>query len=203
VAINYDRVLEDRVLVEAGRRGDRRFRASAPEAFMFTLRYLWRRLRGNGHRFGAAAVVTAEPLSLRAMAASGPPPAAEELADALFDRIRAAVPVPLLPLVAHVLREEPALRSEDEVVPAVAELVRQVEGRGLFLAFDPERLDDAVRFELMVLRRRKILAAGTGLELQGDGAELLDFYASSVAHHLAAGAKAAATKPLPAEFEPT
>jgi glycerol-3-phosphate O-acyltransferase len=52
VALNYDRVLEDRVLVEAGRTGERRFRASLPVAFSFLVRHVWMRLRGRFRRFG-------------------------------------------------------------------------------------------------------------------------------------------------------
>jgi glycerol-3-phosphate O-acyltransferase len=206
VAINYDRVLEDRVLVAAGRRGDRRFRASAAEASMFSLRYLWRRVRGRGHRFGAAAVVAAEPLSLRGMAEAGAIPTPELLAGALFGRIRASIPIPLVPLVAHAIREAAdhgADVDDDAIVAAVADLVQAVERQGLFLTFDPTQLDPAVRFELSVLRRRRILAPGPAVAPQGDGPELLAFYAQSVAHHLAAGAKPSVSGRAPAEFEPT
>ncbi|MGI1663925.1 1-acyl-sn-glycerol-3-phosphate acyltransferase [Palleronia sp. KMU-117] len=206
VAINYDRVLEDRVLVAAGRRGDRRFRASAAEAFMFSLRYLWRRVRGRGHRFGAAAVVAAEPLSLRLMAEADGVPSPEVLARALFDRIRASVPIPLVPLVAHAIRDAAdtgAAPDDDAIVAAVGDLVQAIEGQRLFLTFDPAQLDTAVRFELSVLRRRRILAPGPTVAPQGDGPELLAFYARSVAHHLAADSKPAAEGRAPAEFEPT
>jgi glycerol-3-phosphate O-acyltransferase len=203
VAINYDRVLEDRILIAAERRGDRRFRASAPEAFMFATRYLWRRLRGNGHRFGAAAVVTAEPLSLRSMTVDGLVPTAETLADALFARIRGAVPVPVVPLIAHTVLTGGEGQDDDDIVAAVKELADFVERQGLFLAVDRVRLDAVVRAELTILRRRKILAGDTGMEVHGDGRELLEFYARSIAHHLAAGAKPFPAEQTPAEFEPT
>lgn len=208
LAINYDRVLEDRVLIAAGRRGDRRFRASAPEAFMFTMRYLWRRMRGHGHRFGAAAVVAAEPLSLRAVGASSPPEA-EALGEMLVGRIRAAVPVPLVPLIAHtVLNAADGAPLDDAgVVERVSATAARLEAEGLFLAFDTAGLSDAVRFELSVLRRRKIIAPGPRIEAIGDGPGLLAYYAGSVAHHFTpnavdrgGGAKA---RPAPEEFEPT
>ena len=219
VAINYDRVLEDRVLVAAGRRGDRRFRASAPEAFMFTFRYLWRRFRGRGHRFGAAAVVAADPVSLRAISASGPPET-EALGEMLIARIREAVPVPLGPLIAYAIlngREDGqsgeggvgAMAPLDDVAVTrrVAGLVELLEDSGLFLAFDQARISEAVRFELKVLRRRKILSPSPTIEIVGDGRDLLTFSANSVAHHLSAAAKApeapTGAHRAPEEFEPT
>jgi glycerol-3-phosphate O-acyltransferase len=203
VAINYDRVLEDRVLVAAERRGDRRFRASAAEAFLFSTRYLWRRVRGRGHRFGVAAVVVAEPLSLREMTGDGLPPAPEVLADDLFRRIRRAIPVPLVPLIASVLQEGLEGLTDDDVVAAVAARLPLLERQGLFLAFDPAHLDAAVRHELTVFRRRKILGPGPGIALQGDGQELLAFYAQSIAHHFAPGVGCVDIEATPAEFEPT
>ncbi len=203
VAINYDRVLEDRVLVAAERRGDRRFRASLIEASLFVTRYLWRRVRGRGHRFGVAAVVVAEPLSLRAMAGDIGPPTPEVLAADLFRRIRGAVPVPLVPLIATVLVDRSQGLAEDDVVAAVAASLPFLEGQGLFLAFDPAHLDAAVRHELEVFRRRKILGAGPGIVVQGDGPELLAFYAQSIAHHFAPGVSHPEIEARPAEFEPT
>jgi glycerol-3-phosphate O-acyltransferase len=203
VAINYDRVLEDRVLVAAERRGDRRFRASLVEASLFVTRYLWRRVRGRGHRFGVAAVVVAEPLSLRAMAGDIGPPTPEVLAADLFRRIRGAVPVPLVPLIATVLMERAGGLSDDDVVLAVAARMSYLEGQGLFLAFDPADLDAAVRQELDVFRRRRILTPGPEIQMLGDGPELLAFYAQSIAHHFTPGVSHAEIEARPAEFEPT
>jgi glycerol-3-phosphate O-acyltransferase len=203
VAINYDRVLEDRVLVAAERRGDRRFRASLVEASHFVTRYLWRRVRGRGHRFGVAAVVVAEPLSLRAMAGDLGRPTPEALAAELFRRIRGAVPVPLVPLIATVLEERSEGLTDDGVVAAVAARLPFLEGQGLFLAFDPVHLDAAVRHELGVFRRRRILGPGPGITVQGDGPELLAFYAQSIAHHFATRVRQPEVEARPAEFEPT
>jgi glycerol-3-phosphate O-acyltransferase len=203
LAINYDRVLEDRVLVAAERRGDRRFRASLVEATLFVTRYLWRRVRGRGHRFGVAAVVVAEPLSLQAMTGELEPPTPEVLAAELFRRIRAAVPVPLVPLIATVLQDGREGLTDDDVVAEVAARLPFLERQGLFLAFDPADLDAAVRHELAVFRRRRILEPGPTIAAQGDGPELLAFYAQSIAHHFAAGVGRVEVEASPAEFEPT
>jgi 1-acyl-sn-glycerol-3-phosphate acyltransferase len=56
VALNYDRVLEDRVLIEAAAEGTRRFRVRLTLAAGFALRTLWQKARGTFRHFGYAAV---------------------------------------------------------------------------------------------------------------------------------------------------
>jgi hypothetical protein len=138
----------------------------------------------------------------------------------LIARIRGAVPVPLVPLIAHAIlhRQDgdrtaadgtgtPPPLDDAAVIGQVTGLVDALGGAGLFLAFDRTDLAGAVRFELQVLRRRKILAPGPTIDVVGDGPDLLTFYANSVAHHLAAPAKAAKVAAdvhqAPEEFEPT
>ncbi|MGC1496863.1 MAG: 1-acyl-sn-glycerol-3-phosphate acyltransferase [Sulfitobacter sp.] len=103
VAINYDRILEDRVLIAADARGDRRFGARISVVVGFILRKLWQRLRGQDTRFGTAAVAFGTPLSLRD---AGPDSKVEDLSVALMERIEDAMPVLTVPLLAHVLLTE-------------------------------------------------------------------------------------------------
>jgi len=201
VALNYDRVLEDRVLIAAGRRGDRRFRGSAIEATVFSARYVWRRIRGRGHRFGVAAVVTGEPVSLTAEAAKGGMPAPEVLGEILFDRIRESTPVPIAPLVARALVD--GARSRADLDAAVQAMVVDLRREGVFLAFDEAQMSAAIAREIAVMQRRGILSKGDVLEIIGDGPELLGFYASSVAVHFTENALSAPEHPVPSEFSPT
>ncbi|MBT8414297.1 MAG: 1-acyl-sn-glycerol-3-phosphate acyltransferase [Boseongicola sp.] len=101
VSLNYDRVVEDRVLVAAGRSGTRRFRASAPEGIRFTFRYVWRRLRGRETRFGVAGVTFGKPVSLTDLAqnTADDRDLVELLGERLKDDIEAAVPVVSVPLI--------------------------------------------------------------------------------------------------------
>ncbi len=64
--VNYDRVLEDRVLVAAHAAGERRFTARLSTVLGFVGRMLRLRLKGQFHRFGYASVSFGEPLSLKA-----------------------------------------------------------------------------------------------------------------------------------------
>src|SRR5690606_33416884 len=71
VGLAYDRVLEDRVLVEAARAGTRRFRNRPLRVAFHALRFLWARWRGRTTGFGTAAAGFGAPLSLRAFLAEG------------------------------------------------------------------------------------------------------------------------------------
>ena len=181
VALNYDRVIEDRVLVAADRAGHRRFRASKLEAMRFTLRYLWARLRGRTGRFGEAAVTVAPPLSLRAMAAETPEGLTAAVAEDLMTRIRAAVPVPMMPVLAEALLdgvEEGALADE------VADRARRLAENGARLTFRPEEVEGRLGPMLAQLRRRRLIGPPGDVRPLPEAIPLLRYYVNSAGHPL-------------------
>lgn len=103
VALNYERVLEDRVLIGA--------RAGGPGAFRLrwwmVMRYLWRhlqlRLTGRFTRFGYAAVAFGRPLSLHRFLWEGHADPAAALGDALMERVGEVLPVLPMALVCDAL----------------------------------------------------------------------------------------------------
>lgn len=103
VALNYDRVIEDRVLITAGMQGIRRFPVRAKVVIGFCARIISQKLTGRFSRFGYAAVCYGEPLSLRAFRDLHPDMTAESLSATLMTRIQAAVPILPVPLVAAAL----------------------------------------------------------------------------------------------------
>ena len=172
VAINYDRVLEDRILTEAGRQGERRFRAAPLDIARFTLRYLLLRLAGRRGHFGTAAVRFGKPLTLV------PGTDAETLGRILMGRIASAVPVLATPLVcAAVLRRPGAgraawLAEADRLV----DLLRAAGANVVPGAVRPARLAKA----LDVLERRGIASPDGALHEPA----MVRFYAASIAHLL-------------------
>ncbi|WP_298837606.1 1-acyl-sn-glycerol-3-phosphate acyltransferase [uncultured Roseobacter sp.] len=181
VAINYDRILEDRVLIAAGKRGDRRFGARISVVIGFILRKFWQGLRGRYVRFGTAAVVFGEPLSLRRF---GPDRPVEELADNLMQRIEDAMPVLIVPLVAHVLRARQAPPTTAAVAEAAAGLAAQVAAH--MPGMPDEDFTRAVESALQRLKKHRVLSDDSGLWRVVEGEEaVLDFYAMSVAHRFA------------------
>ena len=75
VGLAYDRVIEDRMLVEAGQTGIRRFGARPLSILGFILRMIWRKIIRRFPGFGTAAVEFGAPVSLNAFLAATPGPA--------------------------------------------------------------------------------------------------------------------------------
>lgn len=103
VAVNYERVLEDRVLIGAQQRGPGAFRLR----WWMVARYLWRhmqlRLTGRFSRFGYAAVAFGCPLSLHRFLWQGHADPAAALGDALMTRVGDVLPVLPMALVCEAL----------------------------------------------------------------------------------------------------
>jgi glycerol-3-phosphate O-acyltransferase len=177
VALNYDRVLEDTILLRAGQEGTRRFRGSVPDAARFTLRYVWRRMRGRAHRMGSAGVAFGEPLSLSEWHSAARDVRTEALAGELMRRVQLAMPVLPVPLVAAILAGRGPMDRE-ELDAAVAAEVARLRSRGARVML-PE--DDGVREALKILRRRGLVGEAEGVVgIVPERAELTRYYASSV-----------------------
>lgn len=177
VAINYDRVLEDRVLIAAQERGNRRFGARISVVLGFILRKFWQRLRGQDTRFGTAAVAFGAPLSLRD---SGPDTKVEQLSVTLMDRISEAMPVTIVPLIAQVLLAQKAMDTGG-LVDQVALLMGQIPTKNKV----PK--PDVLRFEVdravQGLAAREIISDTDGVWHIAPGQEaVVRFYANSIQH---------------------
>ncbi len=180
VALNYDRVLEDRVLVTAAAAGQRRFRADPRAILMFLLRNLWRKLRGRFRRFGTAAVGFGTPLALSDFLAGPGERSAEALAGELMARVMRVVPVLPVPLVAAALAGETRL-EEAEIVARAQGFVARLEAAGAEPGLprgDPAAAVAAGLDEL--LRRRVLLRAGGAITVPAENRDLIRFYAASV-----------------------
>jgi glycerol-3-phosphate O-acyltransferase len=178
VAINYDRVLEDRVLIAAGQRGDRRFGARITVVVGFVLRKLWRRMRGHDTRFGTAAVTFGDPLSLRRTGANVP---VGDLSETLMARIAQAMPVLVVPLIARVmLRAEGPLRDEN-LLGQVTETFARMPARNRVPK--PEVLPERVNRALNRLKKRGVISqTDAGWQIVPGQEAVLGFYANSIAH---------------------
>ncbi|WPZ22589.1 1-acyl-sn-glycerol-3-phosphate acyltransferase [Sulfitobacter faviae] len=178
VAINYDRVLEDRVLIAAGQRGDRRFGARITVVVGFVLRKMWRRLRGRDTRFGTAAVTFGDPLSLRRTGAGVP---VSELSEMLMDRIAQAMPVLTVPLIARVMLQAARPMKEADLLAEVAATLEQMPPRNRVPK--PEVLPERVARAVARLKKRSVISEGQeGLEIVEGQGPVLAFYANSIAH---------------------
>ena len=177
VATNYDRVLEDRTLIAAAKRGDRRFGARISVVVFAFFKKFWQRVRGKDTRFGTASVAFGDPLSLRDSHLGTDP---EALSKELMSRIATAMPVLAVPLIARALLSDTPV-TKGEMMGRVRDLMGQVPLRN--------RTSDDAEFEADVsrglrgLRRRKIIVLQEGVwQVLPEQEDILMFYARSVAH---------------------
>jgi len=170
VGLSYDRVLEDVLLVRAGRKGERRFRPPI-------LRVIWEALviglkRAGGHLFlfGSAGVGFGAPVSLRDHLASGRD--LESLAQGLMEEVGRAAPVLPVPLCAAAILEEV---TEEE-------LVEQLLARGASLKLPPGGVKRARTEGRTILATRGIISADC--RPIPEKRDLLEFYAAQVRQRL-------------------
>ena len=180
VAINYDRVFEDRILVAAGERGERRFHARISVVARFILHQFWLWLTRRYHRHGYAAVSFGAPLSLAGFQQDHPGAPVEALGQHLMQRIGDEVPVVPVPLVARALLTEGAM-PRSGLEQAVAKMVSHLPHRDMCLP----RADmaHAVESGLRTLLRRGLVSETDGVIAPvGEHEAILAFYARSIAH---------------------
>ncbi len=183
VAINYDRVLEDRILLEASASGKNGFRARISVIVGFFFKQLLLRMRGKVHRFGNATVQFGRPLSLTEFSQNVEDEVAEPLGLELMARINAVVPVLPVPLMAYIFEKAQAPLSHSKASAAfAARLAVLPQNRAQFLRDAPE---DAVEGALRTLVGRRILIEKDGgYSANCAQADILRYYANSIRHLL-------------------
>lgn len=174
VGLAYDRVLEDRVLVEAAATGTRRFRNRPLWVAVHALRFLWSRFRGRTVGFGTAAAGFGAPVSLRDHLAAGG--TVEDLGEQLMAAITAVVPVLPVPLVARALGA--GASSREELGARVEAMVVRLRAAGAVLKLPPVGGASVLEEGLEPLIRRGLVTSD--LQPVAQGRALLDFYAASV-----------------------
>ena len=208
VAVNYDRVLEDRTLLldvpaedgDATRRRPGKLGAVA-NLLRFVGGQLWLVVTGRWHRFGYACVSFGTPLSLgewcRARGVDPRPLSREErfaqvgaLAAELMGRIGSVIPVVPVALVATVLREQPhRWFSPLELASEAYALLHRLEAAGAHVYQPRQDFDYALEVGLRMLRLRNLVRENeNGMLLMAPGEEqTVAYYANSIAHLLPAG----------------
>jgi glycerol-3-phosphate O-acyltransferase len=200
VAVNYDRVLEDRSLLRelAVREGGRR--PSRLTQLVEVTRYVWwnlvRILARRWKRYGRAAVIVGRPISIRSWFEANPGlfdlPRPERLArvqrlcDQVMSRIGALVPVTPVSLACA------AIQSFDrDFIPRAALLERMSDMRDALVELNSRvvRHDRSIeatfaRAWRMLSMRRVLVASGDGYAVLPRQRELVSYYANSIAHLL-------------------
>lgn len=200
VALNYDRVLEDRTLLraldgEAQRRGVWFATRTAASFWLGQLRLM---LTGRWYRFGYACVNFGRPVSAREwLAAHSTSPGGDlrgldkerrfeivaRLAADVMKQVAALVPVLPVSLIATVLIEAEAPIDEFELKLRAGRLMAEFEARGARLYVPRSDRDYAIHVGLRILALRHLIEERDGMFAAVQAERLLlAYYANSVAH---------------------
>ncbi|MEL7466961.1 MAG: 1-acyl-sn-glycerol-3-phosphate acyltransferase [Pseudomonadota bacterium] len=186
VGLNYDRVLEDRILLAAGDavHGETRFRVSPSTALGYIGRLIWLRLTGRLYRFGYACVSFGAPLSLRAFLESVEDETrVQDLGEELTRRIGQVVPVLPVSLLARVLLEADRPLSTFDLKLNVSDHLDALHARGAHSHIPRADLDYAVEVGLrMLLLRSLVVETDDGLAVAPGEDVVLEFYANAIGH---------------------
>jgi glycerol-3-phosphate O-acyltransferase len=200
VGINYDRVLEDRVLTAKAEREitGRDFRTSLGSIAGFMGNMAKLRLTGRMYRFGYACVSFGKPVSLREWQKARnvdlrtmPPEerfeAVSRLGADLIKAVGAIVPALPVALAARVFLESPDRKfSEFEVKSGIADLIEKLAARGVHVHIPRSDQDYAAGTGLRMLTLRRLVEMDAEELYRANPQEsvLLRYYANSIAHHL-------------------
>lgn len=182
VALNYDRVLEDRFLIKADQTGVRRFRPPLFTVLGGVAGYLWSRVRRKMTTFGTANVSFGQPLSLRTYAQqhSG---RTQDVGAELMSRIAGVVPLLPVPLVARAILA--GATSEAEITAHIEDTISRVPDT----VRKPRRSAEKITQDGLTIMRRRHIVGGADPVVVTQGEEpVVRYYANSIAHHFDAPA---------------
>ncbi len=192
VSLNYDRVIEDRVLIAARVSGTRRFRAPWGSILAFVARHVWRAVFGRFRRFGDAVVCFGAPVSLAEFAARTAGDVAPALAAELMTRIAHNVPVVSVPLIAAAWGDDDTTKIS-ALHGRCAALVTRLATFGAPVLLPEGGVTEAVEMALAIFALRHLARRDGDLVTLNPGQRgLLDFYAASVLQRFDADAETAA-----------
>jgi glycerol-3-phosphate O-acyltransferase len=198
VGINYDRVIEDRILTARAEREvtGRDFRVRIPAIAGFFANLARLRLAGRLYRYGHACVSFGRPLSLREWSARhGGDLASQDrdtrfaavarLGEELMRQIGAIVPALPVALCCRAFLEAGERKmGELELKSHVFDAISQLEAKGAHVHIPRSDRDYAVGSGLRMLTLRHLVKEDENGLYQADPREriLLEYYANSIAH---------------------
>jgi glycerol-3-phosphate O-acyltransferase len=196
--INYDRVLEDRTLLQEQAPVEKK---SGTKAALTTLGFvfhnLWLMVRGGWHRFGYAAVNFGTPVSMRTYAKTNQVDYRKQdrtsriasvtlLAGELLSEVGKVIPVLPVSLVSYVLTKYPHKRLADSEIKAqVGDLVRELKGNGAHVYIPRRDLDYFITVGLRMLTLRHLaLEENNTYRAAPEEIRTLQYYANTISHLL-------------------
>lgn len=176
VALAYDRVLEDRILIAAGKAGNRKFPAKISVIAKSLMLQMWQRLRGTFYRFGYAMVNFGEPLSLNE--ASDDP---KTLGIELMKRIGAAMPILPVPLICETLLQADGPLTEGALTAAITDRIAVLQSKGRVVHVPRDDIAYLIKAGLRQARLRKLIEETDAGIIGATGErDVLEFYAATL-----------------------
>jgi glycerol-3-phosphate O-acyltransferase len=197
VAINYDRVLEDRtLLLDDDGGGERKSGfAAVKQSLWFVFSQLGLMIRGKWYRFGYACANFGTPISLRAYlkqhdwnptrldpAIRGP--LVEQLAAHLLMSVGRIVPVLPVSVIAKIFVDAPGEAFTESEIKARALILQtqfQSLGAHVYIPRDDADYSVAVGLRMLTLRRLVIETEGR-FSMDPQSEQLLRYYANAITH---------------------
>jgi len=213
VGVNYDRVLEDRMLTSAANMpaGEKPVFGFDPATFVRHLfQHIGMALRGEWYRFGYTCVSFGEPISLRTyvgdrnidfrtLAPQSRHLEIERLGLELMDAVGRVVPALPVSLVATAILDAGTQSlTPFEIKGRVSSLIGELEQRGCYVHIPRADRDYAITVGLRMLTLRRLVLKDDG-NYRADPGELalLQYYANAIAHLF----KPTRTQPLARQVE--
>ena len=189
VGLNYDRVLEDRILLKALKHPKEHFEFSLLVAIGFFCRQIWLRLTGRFNRFGYAGVNFGQPISLRSFLKSNGNKNSDRstvlLGRKVMNEISKAIPVLPVPLVSYVIRSSNNPMKASQIYEICLKILTKLRSLDIQVKIPEDREAYMIEHALETLLKRKALKrVPTGIRIDNSGGELIDFYANSISHLL-------------------
>ena len=197
VGLNYDRVLEDRILTAAvdPEPGTRPFRVGALTFAKYLIEHLWMVASGHWHRFGYTCVSFGEPMSLRAylvergidfrtMTSEDRHAEIDRLGHRLMAAVGRVVPALPVSLVATAMVQAGSdALTLLEIKERVSALIHRLEASGAYVHIPRADRDYAIDIGLRVLTDRGIVVEEDGsYHANPNELILLEYYANAIAH---------------------
>jgi len=199
VGINYDRVMEDRILTRKLEQdySGRDFSVSARKTLSFIGNLIWRRLSGKLYRYGYACVSFGKPVSLKDylwqkriiyenLNEEKRFKLIAKLGDELLEKVGKVVPVLPVALLATVfVKAEKKTLTESELKSQMFKLVSDLEQHDVHVHIPRDDLDYAFNAgKRMLLLRHIIVEENGAYQANLEEKILLEYYANSIAHLL-------------------
>ena len=198
VAVNYDRVLEDRMLTSVASAEPGKKPIYGFNLFVFlshVFNHIWMAIRGEWHRFGYTCVNFGDPVSLRkhvtdrgidfrTLGADARHAEIEKLGNSLMQAVGRVVPVLPVSLVATALLEAGGKElSLLDVKLRVSGLMSELEAQGTYVHIPRADRDYAITVGLRMLTLRHLVEEVDGnYRAHPKETVLLRYYANSIEH---------------------